>query len=173
MTYGVYDFFRYSGGLEGQVRYADPAMDSVAYFQEDEIGHMEDVRELLKNILIIFCICLLLFIATFTLALVLNRDNAIRRAGLVLIWSSASVLIVFLLLQILSANFSALFDNFHSIFFPQGNYMFPAGSLLITMFPFGFFYQFFLRLALTSTIIAGCILVSGIALAAVGRRTGR
>jgi uncharacterized membrane protein len=60
-------------------------------------------------------------------------------------------------------NFISLFENFHYIFFPQGNWAFPEGSLIITIFPFGFFYDFFFRLLLSSLLISIILLFAGVA----------
>ena len=77
---------------------------------------------------------------------------------------SSSVFIFFvLLLYFFGNNFLELFENFHLIFFPQGNWAFPEGSLIITIFPFGFFYDFFFKLILNSLIIALVLFALGIA----------
>jgi integral membrane protein (TIGR01906 family) len=159
--------------LEGQVRYADPTRSSVAFFNENEISHMEDVRELLKNIFILFSVSVLLFIILVLLIMLLRRGNSLKKTGLILLWSSSFTLLIFLVFLILSTNFSSLFDNFHVIFFPQGNYMFPEGSLLITMFPFGFFFQFFIRLAISSSALALIMFILGIIFTAYGYRKGK
>jgi uncharacterized membrane protein len=76
--------------------------------------------------------------------------------------SSAVLICLFALLYFLGNNFWALFDKFHYIFFPQGNWAFPEGSLIITIFPFGFFYDFFFKLITVSLIIAGVLLAGAI-----------
>lgn len=172
MTLKVFDFFKYRGDLEGQVRFADPTRSLVAFFDDNEISHMEDVRELLRNIFILFFSSLIMFAIMFFLVLFLDRGHSLRKVKLVFIWSSSIVLAVFILLLILSMNFSSLFDRFHVIFFPQGNYMFQQGSLLITMFPFGFFYQFFIMLALSSSVLAGLLLLLGVVFSIITNRKG-
>jgi len=83
--------------------------------------------------------------------------------------SSGIVLFFILLLYLLGNNFPVLFDNFHRMFFPQGNYSFPIGSLIINIFPFGFFYDFFLRIILSSAVLSAVILAVGIILINVYR----
>lgn len=170
MTYKVFDFFKYRGDLEGQVRLMDPDPSFIPSFSDNEVSHMKDVRELLTNIFTLFMISLALFTALFLMTIFLNRNNSLTRTGLVFIWSSSAALFLYILLLILSINFSSLFDNFHLVFFPQGNYMFPEGSLLITMFPFGFFYQFFIRLGVSSSAIAVFMLIIGIAFVLIGKK---
>ena len=162
MTYKVFDFFKYTGDLEGDVGYADPAVGQALFFDDKQVSHMEDVRDLLKNIFIFFSICLILFLILFLVTLLIHKKNPAKRTGLVFLWSSAVVFFLMLLLFLLATNFSSLFDRFHAAFFPQGNYMFPEGSLLITMFPFGFFFDFFITLALSSCVLAAAVLAAGI-----------
>jgi len=122
---------------------------------------MEDVRDLLKNIFILFLLSLFIFLVLFIIMIFTDKKKNLRKMGLVFLWSSAIVLFIFLILYILSSNFSYLFENFHTVFFPQGNYMFSEESLLITLFPFGFFYQYFIRLVISSSIGAILLAVIG------------
>ena len=170
MTFKVFRFFRYRDDLKGQVRYADPAMSMVDFFSDNEISHMEDVRDLLKNIFILFSASLAAFIVLLLFLMLKERKNGLKKTGLIFIWSSSITLVIFLALLILSTNFYSLFNDFHLVFFPQGNYMFPEGSLLLTMFPFGFFFQFFIRLAMSSSIAAAFMLMLGIIFTVTGYR---
>ncbi|HEY4695359.1 MAG TPA: hypothetical protein VIH13_00525, partial [Candidatus Hydromicrobium sp.] len=91
-----------------------------------------------------------------------NIKNFIKNLGTTFIISSALILLFITILYLLGKNFPVLFDNFHLLFFPQGNFTFPEGSLIITLFPFGFFYDFFIRIILSSAIISVVLLVIGI-----------
>jgi hypothetical protein len=173
MTFRVYDFFLYRGELEGQVRSADPAISYAASFTGDEISHMKDVRDLIRNIFIMYGGAAVLLAVSLFLALFTARGHSLKKTGLIFIWSSSAVLSIFTVLFILGTNFYSLFDNFHLVFFPQGNYMFSEGALLISMFPFGFFYHFFIRLAAGSSITAAVILILGIIFTLTGYRKGR
>ena len=77
--------------------------------------------------------------------------------------SSTVLICLFILLYFFGNNFWALFDKFHYIFFPQGNWAFPEGSLIITIFPFGFFSDFFFKLITVSLVIAVILLALAIA----------
>jgi len=164
MTKEILSFFKYQDELDGQIRYADVSRSSVAFFTENEISHMVDVRDLIFKILLLFYGSLIVFIILLTLLLFLERKHIkrLRGPGLVFVISSSIVLFVFIVLYILSMNFSHLFDNFHLIFFPQGNFMFDSNSLLITLFPFNFFYQYFTRLVIGSIVLSLIILFIGI-----------
>lgn len=150
-----------------QVRYSDESgsindNNMAASFRPDEISHLSDVRILLIRIFILYCGSVILFVIMTFLLIEKNIKNFIRNLGIIFTISSSFMLLFIIILYFLGENFPVLFDNFHLLFFPQGNYTFPEGSLIITLFPPGFFYDFFIRLILSSTIISAVLLVTGI-----------
>jgi len=175
-TEKIFKFFKYE--LEPdtlyytiQVRYSDEIGDDgdsssdnniAASFRPDEISHLSDVRILLIRIFILYCGSVILFVIMTFLLIEKNIKNFIRNLGIIFTISSSFMLLFIIILYFLGENFPVLFDNFHLLFFPQGNYAFPEGSLIITLFPPGFFYDFFIRLILSSTIISAVLLVTGI-----------
>jgi hypothetical protein len=167
ITEKIFKFFRYESDLDPldytiQVRYSDESISTVAAFGPDEIRHLNDVRKLLVKIFILYCGSIILFVIMTFLLIKKNIKNFIRNLGVIFIISSTSMLLFIIILYFLGENFPVLFDNFHMLFFPQGNYAFPGGSLIITLFPAGFFNDFFIRLILSSTIISVALLVIGI-----------
>ena len=166
MTNKIFGFFKNRNNLEGNIKYADMSRSSVAFFTENEISHMVDVKDLISKILLLFYGSLIVLIVLLALLVLLERKykGRFRGTGIVFVISSSAVIFIFIVLYILSMNFSSLFDNFHLIFFPQGNFMFDSNSLLITLFPFNFFYQYFIRLAVSSIIFSFIFLFMGIVL---------
>ncbi|MBE3088800.1 MAG: DUF1461 domain-containing protein, partial [Actinobacteria bacterium] len=167
ITEKIFKFFRYESDLDPldytiQVRYSDKSMSTVAAFGPDEIRHLNDVRKLLVKIFILYCGSIILFVIMTFLMIKKNIKNFIKNLGVIFIIASASMLLFIIILYFLGENFPVLFDNFHMLFFPQGNYAFPGGSLIITLFPAGFFNDFFIRIILSSTIISVALLVIGI-----------
>lgn len=167
VTKRIFEFFKYRSKLNYldpmiQVRYADESISTVAEFRPDEISHLYDVRKLLVKIFILYCGSIILFVIMTFLLIEKNIKNFIRNLGIIFIISSAFMLLFIIILYFLGENFLVLFDKFHMLFFPQGNYAFPGGSLIITLFPSGFFNDFFIRLILSSTIISVALLVIGI-----------
>jgi len=167
VTKRIFEFFKYGSELNYldpmiQVRYADERKSTVAEFRPDEISHLYDVRKLLVKIFILYCGSIILFVIITFLLIEKNIKNFIRNLGIIFVISSSFMLLFIIILYFLGENFPVLFDNFHILFFPQGNYAFLAGSLIITLFPSGFFYDFFIRLILSSTIISVVLLVIGI-----------
>ena len=113
-------------------------------FTKAERDHLEDVHAIFKRFkyaAIISSAALLIIIMRMRANGVLSQgwQPMLKLAGII----AASALA---LLFVLSLNFDWFFTNFHYIFFPQGNWQFPADSLLITMFPADFFRSFVLKM---------------------------
>ena len=158
LTENVYDYFKYKRDFE-----TFELKGSIKFFNETEIRHLDDVRILLKKLLTVFYVSIALF-ALLTILLIEKRLKLfLKNISLSALISSAVLIFLFILLYFLGNNFWALFDRFHYIFFPQGNWAFPEGSLIITIFPFGFFYDFFFKLVTVSLVIAVVLLAGGIA----------
>jgi len=154
-----------------QVRYSDESGDgsisisnnnTAASFSPAEISHLYDVRKLLVKIFILYGGSIILFVTMTFLLIDKNIKNFIRNLGAIFIISSSFMLLFIIILYFLGQNFPSLFDNFHQKFFPQGNYIFSPGSLIITLFPSGFFYDFFIRLIVCSSLLSIVLLVLGI-----------
>ncbi|MEA2016146.1 MAG: DUF1461 domain-containing protein, partial [Actinomycetota bacterium] len=147
---------------EISVSFIDEGEKGEVSFTANEISHLYDVRKLLTGIFIIYSGGILLFIIIIVLLMERNAKSIFYSTGLVFTISSILMIIFITVLYFMGKNFPVLFENFHSIFFPGGNYAFPRGSLIITLFPAGFFYDFFVRLMMASVIISNILLPVGI-----------
>jgi hypothetical protein len=169
LTLKIFNFFKYRQeikpmGYDTRVRLSDESEGKAVNFRDNEIRHLKDVRSLLLKIFILYCAAILLFIAVTFFIIKIKSAASLKDLGMVFIISSGIVLFFILILYLIGNNFPFLFDGFHKVFFPQGNYSFPSGSLIITIFPFGFFYDFFLRIILSSTVLSAIIMAVGIIL---------
>ncbi len=167
ITEKMFKYFKYEEELDYldpsfQVRYSEESRSAVAFFTPDEVSHLNDVRELLAKIFILYFSSILLVIIGIILLIDKNIKIFIRNLGKIFVISSVSILLFIAILYLLGKNFPVLFDNFHLIFFPQGNFTFPENSLIITLFPFGFFYGFFIKIVLYSAIISAAVLAAGL-----------
>jgi len=167
LTKNLFNFFKYGESykncvFESYVRYADKSISSVAFFKPEEINHLDDVRRLLSKIFIMYYTSIILLIILTILLIEKNIFNFIKNISYSFIISSTAVMVVMIILYLLSENFWRLFENFHLMFFPQGNYTFPENSLIITLFPFGFFNDFFVKLVTCSSILSIIFLILGI-----------
>jgi uncharacterized membrane protein len=73
---------------------------------------------------------------------------------------SIAFLVILLLMSIFY--FDLLFMLMHLILFPQGNWMFPVDSLLITLFPEQFFFNMALRIFIFALFQSAIFLGIGI-----------
>ena len=167
ITEKIFKFFKYKTDLDpldytSQVRYAEETISGVAFFGPDEISHLDDVRILLSKIFALYYGSIILFIVLTFFLIEKNVKRFLRSLGIMFTASSIVVFITFIVFYFLSRNFSFLFEKFHLVFFPQGNYTFAESSLIITLFPFGFFYDFFIRLIVCSSLLSIVLLVLGI-----------
>lgn len=120
-------------------------------FSENEKSHMLDVRKIFDTITILYFISILGIIASITYLKI--KEKNFTNIYKPIKFASISVLGICILIIILSVfNFESIFIIFHQIFFPQGNWLFPQGSLLITLFTENFFFK-------TSTLIFIIIIV--------------
>jgi len=179
-TEKIFKFFKYE--LEPKtldysikIRYSDESSNdnnsnisdnntvaAAASFRPDEISHLSDVRKLLLKIFILYFVSIILFVVITFLLVEKNIKNFFRNLGIIFTISSSFMLLFIIALYFLGQNFPSLFENFHTLFFPQGNYAFSPGSLIITLFPYGFFYDFFARLIVCSSLLSIVLLASGI-----------
>jgi integral membrane protein (TIGR01906 family) len=158
LTESVFNFFK-----SGEPFEKFDLKGGLQYFNSNEISHLNDVRVLLSRILLVFYISSMLLIIFALLLIEKNWKAFIKNLSLIMLISSAFVLIFLAALYMLASNFSHLFENFHYVFFPQGNWAFPEGSLIITIFPFGFFYDFFFSLVMSSLIASLVLFAAGLA----------
>lgn len=109
------------------------------FYSEDELSHMKDAKVVFLAVRTLGWILLPVGAVTM-LALILTRSDRKRIFSFGAIWGSASILILGALIGIIIAlNFQAAFTVFHNIFFPQGNWQFPASSAMIQLLPGGLF----------------------------------
>jgi integral membrane protein (TIGR01906 family) len=125
-------------------------VNGVAVLEERERGHMRDVRTVFAGFAV-----LALGAAALLVALVAGarRMGHPERA-----WAAVSSGMRWLIGGIVVAGvisavaFDALFDIFHKVFFPGGNYTFdPSTDHLVQLFPFAFWSE--------TTIVLGAVII--------------
>ncbi|MEM4240221.1 MAG: DUF1461 domain-containing protein [Candidatus Woesearchaeota archaeon] len=118
-------------------------------FDKNEQSHLADVKQVISLLRWISFALLAIF-----LVLMAKADTGlVFRRGFLL----------FILLAILCAfiPFDVVFTLFHKVFFPQGNWMFPEGSMLIILYPETFFQAFFLYIVSLTTVFSAVFAVYG------------
>ena len=141
--------------------------NNLPYFTQNEISHLEDVRVLFNKIFLAYYICLGLTIVSIAILIEKNKKIFLKNISILLIIPSAILILLLLLLYLFGQNFLPLFDKFHTIFFPQGNFAFPEDSTLITLLPLGFFTDFFEKLVISAAIISFALIITGFSISMI------
>lgn len=104
-------------------------------YTEKEIAHLKEVQTIFRWSDALFYFSLLII----TLTLTYHRKNQEVIKKMLTVGGKKTIIFLAILLFVSLISFPHLFTLFHQIFFPQGNWQFPAESLLIQTFPFAFF----------------------------------
>jgi integral membrane protein (TIGR01906 family) len=136
-------------------------------FSSAEYAHMADVRNVFIGARIVAIVAAL--VAALLLIRAARRG---RRAAVVLARDAAIAAGIGTMVIAVAAAvaFDPLFLLFHEIFFPQGNFLFPADSNLLAMYPDPYWYRLTLRVGLT---FVAAMAVMAIGSAATLRRARR
>lgn len=109
---------------------------SVGYTVQERF-HLENVKQVMDAAHYFFY-GLLLVLAVIIAA---HRDNHPQLRKLLRYGGITTIAVVSLILIFILTSFTIPFTVFHWLFFPQGNWQFPADSLLIQTFPQEFFVK--------------------------------
>ena len=123
-------------------------------FNEKEKLHLKDVKDLINKFLFMFYVLSMIFIISIVYLLYKKDFNAIRFNLIV-----GGCFTLFLILILVLFDFSELFLRFHYLIFSNELWLLnPETDLLINIFTENFFFNFFKRIILNSSIIS-CILI--------------
>ena len=121
-----------------------------AVFNEDEKSHLKDVKALIR---FIFLLHFLSVPALLACSYGESHSEVFKRVKKIVKKGSLLLLMLIAILSLIP--FQTLFTHFHYLFFPQGNWMFPADSTLITFYPKVFFLKYAVAIAVNAVAIAG------------------
>ena len=125
-------------------------------FTTDELSHMVDVKEVVKNASMVWYVLGGMSIAILVWFVVMRQWDSLRRSLNAGGWITIGLLGA--LLVFLAVSFDRLFEYFHRIFFQDGTWTFSQSSTLIRLFPFEFWRDAFV-LVIGFALIVGVVLV--------------
>ena len=125
-------------------------------FTTDELSHMVDVKEVVKNASMVWYVLGGMSIAILVWFVVMGQWDSLRRSLNAGGWITIGLLGA--LLVFLAVSFDRLFEYFHRIFFQDGTWTFSQSSTLIRLFPFEFWRDAFV-LVIGFALIVGVVLV--------------
>ena len=133
-------------------------------FTTDELSHMVDVKEVVKNASMVWYVLGGMSIAILVWFVVMGQWDSLRRSLNTGGWITIGLLGA--LLVFLAVSFDKLFEYFHRLFFQDGTWTFSESSTLIRLFPFEFWRDAFV-------LVIGFALIIGIVLVLVTRKRSK
>lgn len=117
-----------------------------------ETSHLKDVKSIFSIVNYIYYISLILFISIIVYFILSKKYNLILKW--LFFWSLWSLSLILILLLATIFDFTATFQSFHRIFFPQWNREFAEDSRLIILFPESFFICISQNIFIAVSVIA-------------------
>ena len=118
----------------------------------NEKSHLQDVKQVMNNFNYLFYFSLLIL----TLIITYYKKDQKQLKKLFKFGGITTVISLLVLLILILINFNYTFTIFHKLFFPQGNWIFVADSLLIQTFPIEFFIKIS-RIIFIQALILGSV----------------
>jgi integral membrane protein (TIGR01906 family) len=118
--------------------------DATPLYNERELEHMEDVKELTKTVLNVWL--LLLAALVFIAGAAWRLGYGAMFAGWLSRGGKLTVGLIVALLVIIALSFDALFTGFHRVFFEGDTWLFLYSDTLIRLFPMRFWQDVFIAL---------------------------
>lgn len=160
-----YDSIPNSGEInKGLIGFFEGKNKLPAVFNDKEISHLIDVKELINRGRVVKVFLSLINLILLSL-LINGSGNKLKELSKLSIFSGAFVFII--VIPFIFSKFSGLFLKFHLIFFPQGNFEFSLNSTLIKLFPEQFFYDALIKLISISFYFAVILIIIGFVLSKV------
>ncbi|MSR86397.1 DUF1461 domain-containing protein [Candidatus Woesearchaeota archaeon] len=125
------------------------------YYSEKEVSHLNDVR----NLIWLSWVVIVLLCIPLVYSLLKDKKEHIRKQMLM---GGIYSLILTILFSLTLISFSSSFTTFHEIIFTNNNWLLPASSTLIQMFPQEFFLQSTVQIVLYSLIFSLLCIVLGL-----------
>lgn len=166
---GIILFFRSSESLPTALSQTGANPD---VFKEKEILHMNDVRTLLQTISQLELVSFIVVVGFLALGLVTNRWGGRAAIARTLTYGAVFTIMLVIITGILSyTSFDQLFLTFHETMFHNNFWeLDPRTDRLIQMFPFGFWYDAILTVALRVLLVTAALGASGLILGRLERR---
>lgn len=108
----------------------------ISFFTAAELQHMADVKAVFGTVRILGLVLMLSGAGILAFLLILSKGRLWRSAAL---GGGIFLGLIALVGLMLALNFDFAFTAFHHLVFPQGNWQFDGGSLMLVMFPESFF----------------------------------
>lgn len=135
--------------------------DGTPLYNERELSHMRDVRDVFGNARAVMAGMIVFIILTGWL--VSRKPDSLPGFLRSLAWGSAlTILLIILVFVGIMTGFDALFENFHHLFFTGDSWLFYADDSLIRLFPEQLWIDGFTLAAILTAVLAFLIFLVSI-----------
>ncbi|RJO62522.1 MAG: TIGR01906 family membrane protein [Dehalococcoidia bacterium] len=129
--------------------------ETAPLLNQDDVLHMKDVKKLVWLDYRLFVAAVVYSILYILSSLAWNRRHGRRDLAMGVEWGGGATVALLCFLGVFAVtSFDWFFTTFHEIFFPQGNWQFPPGDHMITLFPDGFWSDVTLLVGLVTLGLA-------------------
>jgi len=152
-------YLRYGGELDIDV------------FNDKEIEHMKDVRNLVHGGMILLNVLLVLFLILLVSLYFIDKKEFVGKLGLgFMIGGGLTFLDALIFFIIVKLNFNSVFNWFHRIFFVGDSWLFRADETLVSMYQQGFFNDILVRIILNTFVMALLLVIIGLIVLRINKR---
>ena len=130
--------------------------ETASLFDQADISHMKDVKGLVW-LDYRLCLSAVAYVLAYVViaGFIWSRHYGRRDLALGAEWGGGATVALLCFLGVFAVtSFDWFFTTFHEIFFPQGNWQFPPGDHMITLFPDGFWSDVTLLVGLVTLGLA-------------------
>jgi integral membrane protein (TIGR01906 family) len=140
-------------------------------YDQADILHMKDVKGVIWLDYILLLSTLIYSTIYIFVNVNCNKRNGRRDLALGAEWGGGLTLALLSFLSVfVVTSFDSFFITFHEIFFPQGNWQFPFGDHMITLFPDGFWSNVTMLVGLVTLLLAIIVWCVGFLLLRINKR---
>lgn len=129
--------------------------DGAPMYNQRELGHMQDVKELSSVVLNIWMLLLALLVGIGAAAWHFGALASFSRW--MLRGAQLAIVLIVTVLVFVALSFNAIFTGFHRIFFEGDTWLFQYSDTLIRLFPLRFWQDVFIALGVLTLLGAGLI----------------
>ncbi len=155
---GAIESWKFPGGQQAPApscQYYLPPRDCTFFYNDREVRHMVDVRNLTGVVLVVWAAMALAAVLSAG-ALARAGEAAALRSGL-LTGAAVTVGLLVVTVVVVLVSFQAFFTQFHRVFFEGDTWIFLWSDSLIRLFPLAFWQTAFLIIGLGAIIEAGLV----------------
>jgi integral membrane protein (TIGR01906 family) len=148
-------FLNSNQGIESLMQLNDSKGQTV--YTPSEIAHLQDVKNVIQLASMAWFVVCGFSIAFLIWMLVTKSWTQIRHS---FFWGAVlNILLMIAVVAFMILSFNTLFEKFHAIFFPQGNWTFSATSGLIRLFPLPLWVNAFIFMVVYALLVSILLLV--------------